>query len=88
MHTLLSDVRSDEHQRLQDYAQLTHDTHVPYTDRIALRLGLWLLLAGARRADARADRSARDRRALARDTYARLEREAALMRAAMLSHYR
>lgn len=88
MHTLLSDARPSEHQRLQDYARLTHDIHVPYTDRIALRIGLWLLLSGARRAQARTDQSARDRRALARDTYARHERQAAFVRAGMLSHYR
>jgi hypothetical protein len=88
MHTLLSDVRSDEHQQLQDYARLTQDTRITYTDRITLRLGLWLLLSSARRADHRISRDAREQLALARDTYARREREATLTRAARISHYR
>lgn len=51
MHTLLSSWRPDQSERLTDYVELTHDPHVPLRDRLSLRLGLWLLLTRARRAE-------------------------------------
>lgn len=92
MHTLPSSARSDEHDRLQDYADLTQDIRLPITDRLALRLGLWLLLSGARRAGRRTDQStARDERrlrAIACEAYYRRVRDEAFVRAAVSNQYR
>jgi hypothetical protein len=84
MNTLLDPTRHDDH-RLDALTELTRDTRVSLTDRLALRLGLWLLL----RAEQRTRDETRDaRRALARETYTRTQREVALVRAMVLMQYR
>lgn len=88
MNTLLSTTRPDEQDRLNELDELTRDIRVAFTDRVALRIGLWLLLRGERNARDRADRDARDQRALARDEYVRAARDAALTRAAVTLQYR
>jgi len=85
MNTLLDLTRPDEHSRLDALTELTRDTRVSLTDRLALRLGLWLLLRTERRTR---DTTREARRALARETYTRTQRETALVRAMVLMQYR
>jgi hypothetical protein len=88
MNTLLSLTQRDERERLETLTELTSDTRVSPLDRLSLRLGLWLLLHAERRAQAGADRDERAVRALEREHRARIERESALVRAAVLLQYR
>lgn len=88
MHTLLSQTQRDDRQRLETLTELTRDTRVSLLDRFSLRLGLWLLLRAERRAQARPDRDEHARRALAIEERARMERESALVRAAVSQQYR
>jgi len=88
MHTLLSQTQRDDRERLETLTDLTRDTRVSPLDRLSLRLGLWLLLRAERRAQAGADRDERALRALRREHRARVERETAMVRAAVLLQYR
>jgi hypothetical protein len=88
MNTLLSSTPPAERDRLLHLSDLTRDTRVSVADRLALRVGLWLLLRAERRTQTTTRPELVARRALARETYARAEREAALVRAATLMQYR
>jgi hypothetical protein len=85
MTTLLDPTRPDEHDRLDTLTELTRDTRVSLTDRLALRAGLWLLLRTERRTR---DTTREARRALAREEFTRTQRETALVRAMVLMQYR
>ncbi|GAA3772655.1 hypothetical protein GCM10022240_25910 [Microbacterium kribbense] len=92
MNTLLHTERTHPPERLHELTALTTDTRTSLPDRLTLRLGLWLLLTAARHAELRDrrrdDHEAHARRTLARETYLRAEREAAITRAHLTIHYR
>ncbi|WP_029144344.1 hypothetical protein [Microbacterium luticocti] len=88
MTTLLPSTLPDGPERLHELTELSHDERLTPVDRLALRVGLWLLLRAERRTRTPWLREQAVLRAVARDEYTRTRREADLVRAAVTLHYR